>query len=107
METIKDILNFCKSAVFYDYTNIGIAVDLNQVRKCIFSSFYKTFPHTRILVSLSIIDDIILKIYNNDIENILENIHGSRENILYMLTFEKLIRDEQRNVREPLLNDDE
>ena len=59
METIKDSFNFCKTAVFYDYTNIGITCELNQVRKCIFNSFYKTIPHTRNLVTLSTIDDII------------------------------------------------
>ena len=61
METIKDKLNFCKSVVFYDYKNLGIIEELNQVRKCIIISFYKTFPDSRIRVSLSIIDDINLK----------------------------------------------
>ena len=103
METIKDILNFCNAAVFYDYTNIGIRVELNQVRKCIINTFYKTIPDSRTPVSLSIIDDIILKINNND----TKNIHDLRENILYMLAFEKLIRDEQQKVIEPNLNDDE
>ena len=106
MESVKDILNFCNSAVFYDYTNIGITCELNQVRNCIINSFYKTTPHTRILVSLSIIDDIILKINNNDIENIIENIQDLRENIFYLLSFEKLVRDEQQKVIEPILSDD-
>ena len=70
-----------------------------------FKVFYKTIPYTRFLVSLSIIDDIILKIDENDIQNVIENIHGLRENILYMLSFEKLIRDEQHIKKEPLLND--
>ena len=106
METVKDILNFCNAAFFYGYTNIGITVELNQVRKCIITSFYKKIPDSRIRVSLSIIDDIILKINNNDIENIIENIHDLRENILYMLSFEKLVRDEQQTER-PILNDNE
>ena len=71
METVKDILNFCNAAVFCDYTNIGITCELNQVRKCIFNSFFKTIPDSRIRVSLSIIDDIVLKINDNDIENII------------------------------------
>ena len=105
MGTIIDFINFCKAAVFYDFTNIGVTCELNQVRKCIVNSSYKSIPHTRILVSLSIIDDIILKINNIDIENIIDNIHDSRENILYMLSIEKLPKDEQRNVKELLLND--
>ena len=84
METVKDIL------------------ELNQVRECIITSFYKTIPHTTIRVSLSIIDDIILKININDIENILENIHDLREN---MLSYEKLVTDEQHKVKEHLSND--
>ena len=105
METVKDILNFCKAAVFYDYTNIGITCELNQLRKCIINSFYKTIPHTRILVSSSIFNDIILKINNNDNENTLGNFHDLRENIIYMLSFEKFVKHEQRTDKQ-VLNDD-
>ena len=95
METIKDVLKFCNSAVFYDYTNIGITVEFNQVRKCIIINFYRTIPLSRFLVGLSIIDDI-LRSNNNDIEIVIENIHDLREKILYLLAFEKLIRNEQQ-----------
>ena len=61
METVKDILNFCNDAVFYDYKKTGIIEEINQVYKCIINRFYKTIPYTRIIVSLSIIDDIFLK----------------------------------------------
>ena len=109
METVKDKLNFCNGAVFHDFTNIGFTCELNQVSKCKINSFYRTIPHTRIYASLSTIHDIISKFNKNDIEIILENIQDLRENILYMLSFEKLNRDEQHNVRKPLLkdNDDE
>ena len=93
MKSIKDILNFCNAAIFYDYKNEGIIEELNQVRKYINNSFFKTIPNTTLLTSLSIIDDIILKINDNDIEKIIDNIHDLRENILYMLSFEKLIKD--------------
>ena len=106
MESVKDILNFGNAAIFYDYTNIGITCELNQVRKCINNSFYKTIPHTRILLSLSIIDDIFSTINNNDIENIIENIHELWENLLYMLSFETLIRGEKQSVG-PFLNDND
>ena len=92
METVKDLLNFCNQALFYDHENIGIAEELNQVRKYIIKSFHKTIPCTTIIATLSIIDDIFLKI-DNDIDNIIEKIHDLRENILYMLSFEKLIKD--------------
>ena len=103
---MKDISNFRNDAIFYDYTDIGITCELNQVRKCIFNSSYKRIPDSRIRVSLSILDDIILKIDNNHIENFHENIHDLGENILYKLAFEKKVRDEQQTGR-PILNNDQ
>ena len=79
METVKDILNFCIFAVFYEYRNVRITCELNQVRKCLINSFYQTIPDSRIRVNLSKIDDIILKINNNDIENILDKIDDLKE----------------------------
>ena len=70
------------------------------------NSFFKTNPHTRFIVSLSLINDILLKINEKDIENFIENIHDLRENVLFMLSYEKLIRYEHRTER-PILNDDE
>ena len=95
METIKDLLEFTNSAVFYDFKNIGIICELNPVRTFIINRFYKTIPSSRILVSLSVIHDIILKISNDDIENILDDIHNLREQIMYVLSCEKTIREEQ------------
>ena len=82
MNTIKDILKFCNDSIFYDYKNIGIVEELHQVRKCIFNNFHKTTRVSRIIVSLSL-KDIILKINDNDIVNVIENIHDLRENRLY------------------------
>ena len=104
METTKDLLNFCNDVVFYDYKNIGIICELNRVRTFIINRFYKTVTYTRILVSLGIIDDIILKINSGDIEKILNDVHSLRENILYMLSFEKTVRDEKVNDKD---DDDE
>ena len=98
METVKDILNFCNDAVFYDYKNIGIICELNPVRTFIINRFYKTIPYSRILVSLSIIDDIVLKMSSNDIKKILDDVHSLRENIIYMLSCEKTINDEKQNL---------
>ena len=93
MKTIKDILIFCNAAIFYDYENDGIIEELSRVKKCIIDSFFKTIPNTTLLTSLNLIDDIILKINVIDIENIIDNIHDLRENIIYMLSFEKLIKN--------------
>ena len=93
METVKDLLNFCNHALFYNCEKIGVVEELDQARKNIIKSFHRTIQHTMIIATVSIIDDIILKIYDNDIENIIENIHDLREEILHMLSFEKLIKD--------------
>ena len=66
---------------------------MNPVRTFIFNRFYETIAYTRILVSFSKIDEIILKITNNEIENILGDIHNLREQILYMLSFEKTAKE--------------
>ena len=88
---MKNLLEFAISAVFHDFKNIGIICELNPVRTFIINRFYKTIPYTRILVSLGIIDDIILKISNDDIESILDDVHNLRETVLYMLSCEKTI----------------
>ena len=72
--------------------------ELNPIRIFIINRFYKTIPYTRILVSLSIIDDLILKSSNNDIENIPDDIHNLREQSLYMGSCEKTVKDEQQNL---------
>ena len=36
---------------------------------------------------------LILKITNNDIKNILDDVHNLREQILYMLSFEKTAKE--------------
>ena len=107
METVKDILKFCNEAVFYDYKNIGIEREINQVRTFKFNRFYETIPYTRILVSLSIIDDIILKINSTDIENILDENHNLRENIIFMLSFGKTVRDEVRDEQQKVDDNNE
>ena len=47
MKTVKDIINFCNAALFYDYPNMKITCELNQVRKCVSNKFYGTIPHTK------------------------------------------------------------
>ena len=95
METVKDLLEFTNDAVSYDYKNIAIVCELNPVRTFIINRFYKTIPSSRILVSLSIFDNMFLEISNDDIENFLVDIYNLREQILYMLSCEKTIREEQ------------
>ena len=97
MSSIKDILKFCNAAIFYDYEKDGIMEELSRVKKYINHSFFKTIPNFTLLTSLNLIDDIILKINDNDIENIIDNLHDLRENIIYMLSIEKLIKGNNDN----------
>ena len=94
METIKDVMNFCKAAAFYDYKNIGVVVELNQVPKCKIIKFHGTILPSRILVSLSVIDDMILKFNDDDVENIIDNVLNLRDNFLYMLSFQKVVKED-------------
>ena len=95
MKTNKDVLNFCNAAIFYDYKNLGIVDELNQVCKCVINNFHETIPVSGILITLSIIDVVILKIFDNHIEDIIEIIHDLRENILYMISFESVVKEEE------------
>ena len=93
METKGAISNFCNVSIIYDYNNIGFLEKLYQVRKFEINNFHGKKPVSNILVSLSIIDDVILKFIDNDLENVIEIVHDLREKIFLMLAFEKLVRD--------------
>ena len=44
MERVKDVSNFCNAAIFYDYENVEITCDLNQVRGSINNSLFERIP---------------------------------------------------------------
>ena len=92
MDTIKEILTICNESLWYDYSN---TTEFNKLRKYIIEYFYDTSPQERLLISLHIIDNIILKIYDNDTEEINHYIDKLREQVLYMASFEKTIKDDQ------------
>ena len=91
MDMIKDVLKICNEAIWFGYSNIS---ELNSLRKYLIDYFYDIFPQERLIISLSIIDKIILKIYDNDKEEINSDIYKLREEILYMLSFQKTIMDD-------------
>ena len=72
----------------FDYSNIS---ELNSLRKYLIDYFYDKIPQERLIISLNIIDKIILKIYDNDKEEINSDIYKLREEILYMLSFQKTL----------------
>ena len=66
--------------------------ELNQA--CIFinQNFHETKPVSRIQKTLSILDVAISKIIDNDIENVIENIHALTAIIIYMIGFERVVK---------------
>ena len=94
METVKDVLNLFNTAIFYNYENLGNFEDLNQARECIINNFQEAIPISRILITLFNTDVVILKINDNDIENIIENFLELIANILCTIGFEKVVKDD-------------
>ena len=100
MNVIKEIFQMCDQALFYKYENEKNICDFNRLRKYLLKYFYDKIPENRILISLNIIDNIILKIYNNDTDDMHEIIHKLREEILYMLSFIKTSEEESESESE-------
>ena len=48
IESIKDTLKICNSAVYFDYENIVIIIQLNILRASIFDNFLETVPKSKI-----------------------------------------------------------
>ena len=79
MDTIKEILAICNESHWYDYENMS---ELNSLRKYLIDYFYDTIPQERLIISLNIIDNIILKIYDDDSQEINNEFFKLREQIL-------------------------
>ena len=95
MDTIKNIFEIFDEALFYKYEDQKNISDFKRLRKYILKYFYDEIPSERLLIFLYINDEIILKIYNDDTNDIIEDINKLRDNVLYMLSFQKTVRDEQ------------
>ena len=93
MIAIKEILSNFNELYWFDYSNIS---EFNKLHKDLIKYFYDSIPEERLVISLNIIDDIILKIYDNDKEKINDYIFKLREQILYMLSFQKTIKEDQK-----------
>ena len=89
MKSDKDMFIFLNEFIFHDHSDGGIDINVNVLRKYNINRFHKAVPPSRILITLSLIDDIILKLHNKDFEGIQDDMYSVRENVLYMLSFEK------------------
>ncbi len=94
MNTVKEIFEICNDCLWYDFNEQKNIEQINRLRRHILENFYNSIPGERINISLSLIDDIILKIYNNETDDNNKIVHKLREQILYMLSFQKTIEDD-------------
>ena len=77
--------------IFLDHSEGGIDVNVNILRKYIVNRLDKAVPASRILITLSLIDDNFSKLPYKYLEGIQDDMYSVRENVLYMLSFEKLV----------------
>ena len=77
--------------IFLDHSETGVDVKVNVLRKYIIHRFHDTIPPSRIMTKLSLIDDVILKLHDKYLEKIQDDMYDVRENVLYMLSFEKCV----------------
>ena len=91
MQSDKDMFKFFNEFIFLDHFEVGIVVKVNDLGKYIINRFYNTIPPSRILTTLSLIDDVFLKQHDKNLEGIQDDIYSVRENVMYMLSFEKFV----------------
>ena len=94
METDKDRFKFFHEFIFTDLSEGGDDVNVNVFRKYIMTRFHITIPPSRILKTLSLFDDIILKLHNKDLEVIQDDMYSVSENVLYILSFETSVEED-------------
>ena len=62
MKTIEDMMIFCNAAVLFNYEKEGIVEEFDLLRNCMIKNFRAKIPAETMIVSLSVIDEIMLKI---------------------------------------------
>ena len=93
MESDKGMFKFFNEFIFIDHSKVGVDVKVNVLRKYNINRFHDTIPPSRKLTTLSLIDSIILKLHDKYLENIQDDMYDVRENVMYMLSFEKLVEE--------------
>ena len=65
MESDKEMFKFFIEFVLFDHSETGVDVKVDVLRKNIINRFHDTISPSRILTTLSLIGDIILKLHLN------------------------------------------
>ena len=74
----------------FDHSEGNVDVKVNVLRKHIINRFHNSKPPSRILITLSLIKDGILKLHDQNLEGSQDDAYSIRKNVLYMLSFENL-----------------
>ena len=77
--------------IFPDHSVFGSDVKVNDLRKYVINRVFITIPPSRILKTLSLTDDVFLKLHDKNLEGIQDDMYSVRENVMYMLSFEKFV----------------
>ena len=93
MENDKDVFKFFNEVIFVDRLAFGVDVNINDLKKCNISRFHETIPSSRIITTLSLLDEVILKLHDKNLEGIQDDMYDVRENVMYMLSFEKFVNE--------------
>ena len=91
IENSKDMFKIFIEFIFLDHSQIGVDVKVNDLRKYIINRFHETIPSSRILTTLSLLYDVILKLHDKNLEGIQDDRYDVTENVMYMLSFEKIV----------------
>ena len=91
MENDNDMFKFFNEFIFLDHLEVGVDVKVNVLRKYIVKRFHETIPSSRILKTLTPLDDVILKLLDKNLEGIQDDMYSVREIVMYLLLFEKFV----------------
>ena len=94
MESKKDILDFCNKSLFFDYEADDIINQINQLLLCIYTEFKHDISKNRILRTSSFICDIILKLYDEDIDIINDDFFNLRTSVMDLFTHENTDKEQ-------------
>ena len=62
------MFKFFNEFIFLDHLEVGVVVNVNVLRKYIINRFLETIHPNRILTTLSLLDDVILKLNDKNLE---------------------------------------
>ena len=68
MESDKAMFIFFNKFISLDPSEGGVDVNVNIRRKYIINRFHKTVPSSRILITLTLIDGVILKLHKKNLD---------------------------------------